>query len=135
MDRNSTRRSPDARRAIGYFSRMPTAEELTRQQKALWSAAAPGWERSSEWFDTNSAKLAEWLCDAAGLRAELSADEVARLKTRVFEALKPHMKGSTVELAAVPILCVSGALADRVSTPTPAEPARGRSSLTGLWPG
>lgn len=47
---------------------MPTADELTRQQKAQWSAAAAGWERWGEWFDRNSGGLAGWLCDAAGLK-------------------------------------------------------------------
>lgn len=47
---------------------MPTAEEITNQQKAQWSAAAGGWERRSEWFDRNSGNLAEWLCDAAGMK-------------------------------------------------------------------
>jgi SAM-dependent methyltransferase len=47
---------------------MPTAGELTNQQKAQWNAAAPGWERRSEWFDRNSADLSGWLCDAAGMK-------------------------------------------------------------------
>jgi ubiquinone/menaquinone biosynthesis C-methylase UbiE len=47
---------------------MPTPDELTSQQKAQWSAAAGGWERSSDWFDRNSGNLAEWLCDAAGIK-------------------------------------------------------------------
>jgi SAM-dependent methyltransferase len=47
---------------------MPTADEITNQQKAQWSAAAGGWERRSEWFDRNSGNLAEWLCDAAGMK-------------------------------------------------------------------
>jgi len=47
---------------------MPTADELTTQQKAQWSAAALSWERRSDWFDSNSGNLAEWLCDAAGLK-------------------------------------------------------------------
>ena len=46
---------------------MPTADELTNQQKAQWSAAAGGWERRGDWFDRNSGNLAGWLCDAAGL--------------------------------------------------------------------
>jgi SAM-dependent methyltransferase len=48
---------------------MPTPQELTQQQKAQWSAAAPGWERSSEWFDRNSGDLVNWMCDAAGIRS------------------------------------------------------------------
>jgi ubiquinone/menaquinone biosynthesis C-methylase UbiE len=56
---------------------MPTAEELTNQQKAQWSAAAPGWERSSDWFEQNSGDLAGWLCDAAGLRPGQQALDVA----------------------------------------------------------
>jgi len=47
---------------------MPTTRELTQQQKAQWSAAAPGWERSSAWFDRNSADLVNWICDAAGVQ-------------------------------------------------------------------
>jgi enediyne biosynthesis protein CalE5 len=47
---------------------MPTADELTNQQKAQWSAAAAGWERWGDWFDRNSGNLAGWLCDAAGLK-------------------------------------------------------------------
>jgi SAM-dependent methyltransferase len=47
---------------------MPTADEITTQQKAQWSAAAAGWERRSEWFDRNSRDLAGWLCDAAGMK-------------------------------------------------------------------
>jgi SAM-dependent methyltransferase len=47
---------------------MPTPQELTQQQKAQWSAAAPGWERSSEWFDKNTTDLVNWMCDAAGIR-------------------------------------------------------------------
>jgi enediyne biosynthesis protein CalE5 len=48
---------------------IPTADEITKQQKAQWSAAAAGWERSADWFDRNSGDLAGWLCDAAGLKA------------------------------------------------------------------
>jgi SAM-dependent methyltransferase len=47
---------------------MPTADELTNQQKAQWSAAAAGWEKWGDWFDRNSGNLAGWLCDAAGLK-------------------------------------------------------------------
>jgi SAM-dependent methyltransferase len=47
---------------------MATADEITSQQKAQWSAAAGGWERRSEWFDRNSGNLAGWLCDAAGMK-------------------------------------------------------------------
>jgi SAM-dependent methyltransferase len=49
-------------------SRMPTADELTRQQKAQWSAAAAGWEQWGDWFDRHSGNLAGWLCDAAGMK-------------------------------------------------------------------
>ena len=48
---------------------MPTANELTAQQKAQWSAAAAGWERWGDWFDRHSGNLAGWLCDAAGIKA------------------------------------------------------------------
>jgi SAM-dependent methyltransferase len=48
---------------------MPTTDELTNQQKQQWGAAALGWERWGDWFDRNSGNLAEWLCDAAGLKA------------------------------------------------------------------
>ena len=44
---------------------MPTADELTGQQRAQWSAAALGWERWGDWFDRNSGNFAGWLCDAA----------------------------------------------------------------------
>ena len=47
---------------------MPTADELTNQQKAQWSAAAAGWEKWGDWFDRNSGNLAGWLCDAAGMK-------------------------------------------------------------------
>ena len=47
---------------------MPTAAELTGQQKAQWSAAALGWERWSDWFDRNSGDLAGWLCNAAAMQ-------------------------------------------------------------------
>jgi SAM-dependent methyltransferase len=47
---------------------MPTADELTSQQKAQWSAAAAGWERQGDWFDRNSGNLAGWLCDAAAIK-------------------------------------------------------------------
>ncbi len=56
---------------------MPTAEELTKQQKAQWSAAAAGWERWGDWFDRNSGNLAGWLCDAAGLKPGSQALDVA----------------------------------------------------------
>ena len=46
---------------------MPTADELTSQQRAQWSAAALGWEQHGDWFDRNSGNLAGWLCDAAGM--------------------------------------------------------------------
>ena len=47
---------------------MPTANELTAQQKAQWSAAAAGWERWGDWFDRHSGNLAGWLCDAAAIK-------------------------------------------------------------------
>jgi enediyne biosynthesis protein CalE5 len=47
---------------------MPTADELTAQQRNQWSAAASGWERWGDWFEQNSGDLASWLCDAAGIR-------------------------------------------------------------------
>ena len=56
---------------------MPTAEELTSQQKAQWSAAAAGWERWGDWFDRNSGDLAGWLCDAAGLKPGHTALDLA----------------------------------------------------------
>lgn len=48
---------------------MPTADDLTRQQKAQWSAAASGWERWGDWFERNSGNLSAWMCDAAGIRS------------------------------------------------------------------
>ena len=61
----------------GNSTRMPTADELTKQQKAQWSAAAGGWERSGDWFDRNSGNLAGWLCDAAGLKPGHTALDLA----------------------------------------------------------
>src|SRR5256885_1959806 len=58
-------------------TRMPTADELTSQQRAQWSAAAAGWERWDGWFDRNSGNLAQWLCDAAGLKAGDTALDLA----------------------------------------------------------
>ena len=48
---------------------MPTAHELTQQQKAQWSAAALGWERWGDWFERNSGNLSTWICDAADIRS------------------------------------------------------------------
>jgi len=48
---------------------MPTADELTQQQKAQWSAAALGWERWGDWFERNNGNLSAWMCDAAGIRS------------------------------------------------------------------
>ena len=56
---------------------MPTPDELTHQQKALWSAAALGWERWGDWFDRNSGNLAGWLCDGAGLKPGHTALDLA----------------------------------------------------------
>lgn len=56
---------------------MSTADELTKQQKMQWSAAAAGWERWGDWFDRNSGNLAGWLCDAAGLQPGHRALDVA----------------------------------------------------------
>ena len=56
---------------------MPTANELTNQQRAQWSAAAAGWERQGDWFDRNSGNLAGWLCDAAGLKPGHTALDLA----------------------------------------------------------
>jgi SAM-dependent methyltransferase len=56
---------------------MPTADELTNQQKAQWSGAAAGWERRGDWFDRNSGNLAAWLCDAAGLEPGDTALDLA----------------------------------------------------------
>jgi len=52
----------------GDSTPVATADELTSQQKAQWSAAAHGWERWGDWFDRNSGSLAGWLCDAAGMK-------------------------------------------------------------------
>jgi SAM-dependent methyltransferase len=46
---------------------MASANELTSQQKAQWSAAASGWERWGDWFERNSGNLSGWMCDAAGV--------------------------------------------------------------------
>jgi SAM-dependent methyltransferase len=47
---------------------MPSTDDLTKQQKAQWSAAASGWERHEDWFERNIGDLAGWLCDAAAMR-------------------------------------------------------------------
>jgi ubiquinone/menaquinone biosynthesis C-methylase UbiE len=56
---------------------MPTADELTTQQKAQWNAAALSWERQGDWFDRNTGNLADWLCDAAGLQPGHTALDLA----------------------------------------------------------
>ena len=56
---------------------MATIEEVTGQQRALWSAAAAGWERSGDWFEQHSGGLAEWLCHAAGICAGMQVLDVA----------------------------------------------------------
>ena len=56
---------------------MPTAEELTRQQKTQWSAAAAGWERQDGWFEQHSRDLSGWLCDAAGIAPGMHTLDVA----------------------------------------------------------
>lgn len=62
---------------LAHNSGMPTADELTHQQKLQWSAAAAGWERWGDWFDQNSSNLAGWLCDAAGLKPGHTALDLA----------------------------------------------------------
>jgi enediyne biosynthesis protein CalE5 len=52
-------------------------QELTDLQKAQWSAAASGWERSGDWFEKNSGGLSEWLCEAAGIRPGMQVLDVA----------------------------------------------------------
>jgi SAM-dependent methyltransferase len=44
---------------------MPTNDELLLQQKAQWSAAASGWERSDDWLQATMGNLSDWLCHAA----------------------------------------------------------------------
>jgi enediyne biosynthesis protein CalE5 len=56
---------------------MPTADELTQQQKAQWSAAAAGWERQDGWFEQHSKDLSGWLCDAAGIGPGMHTLDVA----------------------------------------------------------
>jgi SAM-dependent methyltransferase len=56
---------------------MPSVQEITQQQRALWSSAAAGWERSGDWFENNSGGLTEWLCDAAAMRAGMHVLDVA----------------------------------------------------------
>lgn len=46
---------------------MPTANELTEQQRARWSDAAQAWEKWDGWFEQNTSPLSEWLCTAAGV--------------------------------------------------------------------
>jgi ubiquinone/menaquinone biosynthesis C-methylase UbiE len=48
---------------------MASADEQRQQQKDLWSAAAPGWERRDAWFDRQSRVLTEWLLAQAGVAA------------------------------------------------------------------
>jgi len=45
---------------------MPTASELTQQQKAMWSDAARAWEKWDAWFERNTSQLSQWLCAASG---------------------------------------------------------------------
>ena len=56
---------------------MATAEELTKQQRAQWSAAAAGWERRDGWFEQQSQDLSGWLCDAAGIGPGMRTLDVA----------------------------------------------------------
>jgi len=56
---------------------MTAIDDVTEQQRAVWSAAAAGWERSADWFENNSGGLSEWLCDAAGMRAGMHVLDVA----------------------------------------------------------
>jgi SAM-dependent methyltransferase len=56
---------------------MATAEELTQQQRAQWSAAAAGWERQDGWFERQSGDLSGWLCDAAGIGPGMQTLDVA----------------------------------------------------------
>ena len=72
---------------------MPTADELTAQQKAQWSAGAAGWERWGDWFERNSANLSTWMCDAAGIQPERQVLDLAcgagQLATTEAERVKP----------------------------------------------
>src|SRR5258708_10563902 len=56
---------------------MPSAEELTEQQKAQWSAAAAGWERQDGWFEQHSRDLSGWLCNAARVGRGMHTLDVA----------------------------------------------------------
>jgi SAM-dependent methyltransferase len=56
---------------------MPTADELTKQQKMQWSAAAAGWERHDGWFEQHSRDLSGWLCDAALIGPGMQTLDVA----------------------------------------------------------
>ena len=56
---------------------MATAEELTKQQKMQWSAAAAGWERQDGWFEQHNRDLSGWLCDAAGIGRGMHTLDVA----------------------------------------------------------
>ena len=56
---------------------MPTADELTNQQKMQWSAAAAGWERHDGWFEQHSRDLSGWLCDAALIGPGMQTLDVA----------------------------------------------------------
>jgi enediyne biosynthesis protein CalE5 len=56
---------------------MPTAEDLTKQQKMQWSAAAAGWERQDGWFEQHSRDLSGWLCEAVGIGPAMHTLDVA----------------------------------------------------------
>jgi ubiquinone/menaquinone biosynthesis C-methylase UbiE len=53
------------------------ADELKTQQKNIWAAAAPGWERWAPWFLERMRPATEWICEAAGASPGMTIVDVA----------------------------------------------------------
>jgi enediyne biosynthesis protein CalE5 len=53
------------------------ADELKQQQRNVWAAAAPGWERWAPWFLERMRPATEWLCEAAGAAPGMTIVDVA----------------------------------------------------------
>jgi ubiquinone/menaquinone biosynthesis C-methylase UbiE len=52
-------------------------DDLKTQQRNVWAAAAPGWERWSPWFRERMRPATEWLCEAVGAGAGMTIVDVA----------------------------------------------------------
>jgi ubiquinone/menaquinone biosynthesis C-methylase UbiE len=82
---------------------MPSSQELTEQQKAQWNAAAPGWERSSDWFDRNNTDLIDWMCDAAGIGPGSIVLDVAcgagQPSTTAAQRVRPNGRVTAIDLS------------------------------------